>query len=191
MTDEKEILDPNLTLIKPYFGHTIKFSAKDWNFSVSGPEFDGQKYKIAFESFTAAKEEIEKRVTETKKIEAKNVSFNLRVINANGEVQGLTRINRATGELAGLSTREFYPNVDWIREAIRRRERLMAETTELDKAIKPFECRREVSYGRIDAESYARKVEQLKAAFAEKTRLALEAAKPELVVENLEPTSAA
>jgi hypothetical protein len=173
---------------KLYSGHTITLTP-NWDFAVSGPEFDKDesKYSIQFKSLDAAKAEIEKRTSETKKLQAKNVSFELKILNEKGEPKTATRINRQNSELTGtLDTSHFYPNVDWIKEAILRQVKLNQEIHTIDQALRPFRMSKSVGYGRMDAEVYALKVQSITKNFNE----LVEKAKSQNKLEAVPPSEA-
>jgi hypothetical protein len=172
--------DPN---VKIYINHKIELNPRSWEFTVSGPEFDDLKYKMSFKSYQAAREEIEKRVSETNKMAAKNISFSLSVLDANGSNVVVSRINRTTSELSGLTTKQFYPNVSWVREALQKRKALASELKNIENALRPVEMINTLGWGgRIEADSYGRVVEKLNAEFTEKTKIANEAATPKEAV---------
>jgi hypothetical protein len=157
---------------KVYAGHTITLD-HNWFFEVSGPEFDQSKYSIKFKSLQDARDEIDKRKTDTSKIEAKKVSIHLIVLDEHGERCVIERINRTTSEVSGVTTDLFYPNVEWIREALSRRRKLQSEIATISDTLKKFQVSKSMGYGRIDTENYALRVEKLRNEFQEKTREAL------------------
>jgi hypothetical protein len=168
--------------IKSFLSHTIELNTNNWEFTVTGPEFSDDKYKITFASYKAARDEIQKRVDETNRVQAKNTSFQLVVLDANGDRRVIDRVNRATGEANGVVTSEFYPHVDWIRNSLQRKKLIQSELRDINDGLYPFHLNKSVGfYGRIAAERYVPIVEGLKKEFGEKTRLAEEKAKPQEV----------
>ena len=142
---------------KLYKGHEI-YLTQSWTFRVSGPEFD--KTDI-FETFKAAQEEIDKRVNEAARIEAKNVRVSLRVLNRKGVPVEITGINRRNGEVIGVDGERFYPNVPWVAEAFARVTRIREEMFAIDKKLDGLTMRANRSYGRIESERYTKYISDL------------------------------
>jgi len=189
----EQVNDPNVQrynshLILRYNSHLISLKS-NWEFAVTGPEFDDAKYVISFKSLTDAKSEIDKRVSETQKLAAKNVSFSALVLDANGTPKRIEKIDRRTSEVLNIETRSFYPNIEWIKEALQRRTQLVSTIKTIDDALKDFQLSKTVGYGRIDAENYAQKVQSLKNDLKEKTAQAQQYKKIEPVPQVQKPQS--
>lgn len=171
---------PTINLAHPFNGHVITVDPRTWTFTASGPEFEGtaSAYTMTFSSFEAAKAEINKRVDESARIRAKNITLEARVLDERGERVTITRINRANGEVIGLSTRRFYPDVRWIFNALADLKRLRSEVVVIEKNLKDVQLDRSRTYGRIDAEDYGRKIDALQKEIEEKTAKANAMAEP-------------
>lgn len=162
---------------KPYRNHKIILK-DNWEFAVEGPEFDDSKYKIRFASYQAAREEIDKRVKDTEMLAAKNVKLDVKVSNAHGNIVLVTRINRQSGDLAGVTTKYVYPPVLWIRESLFRLDKLTSEAEQIRRSLKEFEISSSRGYGRIDADEYARIVMNFQRELDEATKKAKERERP-------------
>lgn len=167
---ETETKDPN---IREYHNHKIHLNEQNWEFTVTGPEFDNQEYCIAFDSYKAARVEIDKRVSDTTRLKARNIKLNLILLDEKGETVNVTRINRRTGEI-DCDTRYLYPNVPWVREALRRWELGRAEARQIEDSVRSLRIERSRSYSHIDTDHYERYIEDLHKSVAEKTKLATE-----------------
>lgn len=165
--------------VKTHRHHTITLE-QDWQFSVSGPEFDESKYSVRFKSYEAAIAEINKRVEDSERLAAKNVKLDARVSDKNGNIVSITRINRQNGELHGVNA-DVYPAVLWVREALREYSELQKRMLELRQRLVKLEISKSRGYGRIDADDYARVVTQFQRELEEKQQLAREMEKPKEV----------
>jgi hypothetical protein len=171
---------PQETLnVRTYSNHKITLES-NWEFTVTGPEFDDERYAIMFKSYFAAREEIDKRVADKVALESKNLKFSLTVLDLKGTRIETTSINRRTGALNGVTTKRFFPNVPWIAASLIRLNTLHEEIKQIENALVNLTMETSRSYGRIDAESYGRRILQLKETYNEKLTLAKEREKLQL-----------
>lgn len=163
---------------KPYRNHEIHFEP-NWEFRVTGPEFDESKYAIRFASYKAAREEIDKRVDDTERLRARNIKLYVCVLNDHGDPLTITSINRVSGEIRE-ATSDIYPNVSWIAVALKRKSELTNELRDINSGIERTKINFKRSlFGRIEAERYAHHIDELKKEIDEKTTLANEMQKPQ------------
>lgn len=146
--------------IKTYMGHTISLM-ENWNFKVTGPEFDDHKYSIAFACFEEAKTEIEKRMAASAAIAAKNIRLSAKVIDFNGNLVEITGINRRDGKAKGVEGERFFPNVPWVAEAVARINRLRDEVRSIDEKLSVLTIRRSRGVGYIEPADYAKQIRRL------------------------------
>lgn len=138
---------------RTFMGHTVTLAA-NWKFTVKGPEFDQARYEVAFQSYEAAIEEIKKRVDTTAKIKAQNIRIDIQVVDANGIVHTLDRINRTTGDLVGPDTRYVYPDHPWVIAQLQKKHTLEEQLKETSKLLEEVAISTHRSYNRIAAEDY-------------------------------------
>jgi hypothetical protein len=155
---------------KTYRNHTITIG-DDWTFSVIGPEFDNKGHTIRFNSFQSAREEIEKRVDETAKVDAQNITMGVTLIGLDGEVKRFNRINRRSGNL-DPDIGKFYPNLPPVASLIGELAGLNHRAKEISSFLSKIEINNSRAYQTISADDYARKVAALKQEVAEKTQIA-------------------
>jgi hypothetical protein len=152
--------------------HTISIT-ENWKFSVSGPEFEDDKKRgreTLFASFEDARNEIEKRVTDSAKIRAQGVTLSCPIITSDGKRLTITRIDRRTGEVPDISDSECYPDVPWVFDALHRRKMLYDEIETITSSLRAVR----VSTGRIGVEEYPVKVAALDSAVKKATAKAFE-----------------
>jgi hypothetical protein len=165
---------------KTYLNHTITLSLDSWKFTVSGPEFDDERYTITFESFYAAQQEVKKRVEDSQKEELKNVKLDITLLHENGEQIHVTSINRSTAEIT-KGVRYLYPNIPWVQESLKRRSEALAEANRITDTVSPLRIENGRSYGRIGAAEYPAKVKSLLDTVKSKTDMAIEKTKISVV----------
>lgn len=168
---------------KEYMGHTITLT-DNWKFTVEGPEFDktALRYKVTFESYEAACEEIKTRINDTSRVETLNLRLDVQVVDEKGSIIRLERINRSSGKVAGVDTRYVYPNFSWIRLAVTKLNTLRKEVEEIDKRLNVVRMDTHRSYSRISANGYAAAMSSFLKEYEEKVKKAEEASAPTLVV---------
>lgn len=172
---------------RQFRGHTITLNPTSWTFTVTGPEFDDDAKlgrTITFSSFSDAQTEISRRVSDTEKLQARGLKFEWPVLDQNGNLHTITRIDRRTGDIPNIDGRYIYPYVKWVEQALKRQRDLLTEAGDIRKSLTDLEISVRRSFGRIDAETYFRKVEALKREIAEKIAAAQELAKPKEVNPN-------
>ncbi len=145
---------------KPYLGHEITLQP-NWTFSVIGPEFEetNKRYAIQFKSLEDARAEIDKRISDTQKLRLKNIKLDLKLLSDRGEIVEVTKIDRREGNISAGS--DLYPNVPWVSEALKRLNVLRNETNTIEDSLRKIKISHRRGYGRIDADDYPRKVEEL------------------------------
>ena len=170
-------------ITREYMGHTITLEPRNWEFTVSGPEFSDEKYTIQFKSYEAAKAEITKRHSETERLRMRDISLDVTILNDQGVPTRITRINRATGSLIGVKGRTVYPNVIWIRQALETRTKLLAEIDTLERSLGSREIYIQTNryYSRIEVDRYAHYVDLFQKEVELKTKNAQEAQGPKEV----------
>ena len=169
---------------RQFRGHTITLNPASWTFTVTGPEFD-EDFKlgrtITFSSFSDAQTEISRRVSETEKLQARNLKFEWPVLDQHGNLHTITRIDRRSGDLPNIDGRYVYPYAKWVEQALKRHRDLLTEAEDIRKSLANLQISTARSYSRIEADDYFRKVEALKKEIAEKIAAAQELAKPKEV----------
>jgi hypothetical protein len=164
--------DTKPTNTRQFMNHTITLN-DNWSFSVTGPEFDDERYSITFKSLEAAQQEITHRVEQTTKVAAQNATLNVRALTEKGLAIDITRINRQSSR-CHPDGRHLYPNVPWVRESLARLASLKSERDEIEKRLAQVQVENERAYGRIDADRYPQIVLKTQQAFAEAKRKAEE-----------------
>ena len=172
MTNPLEYTTEPTSQSKIFKGHTITLSP-DWQFSVTGPEFDEKSYAIIFKSYEDATEEITKRINGTNSLRIKNINVSFRVLNNKGEICDITHINRSTGEIPG-TTSNLYPNVPWVREALVKLNSLRRTIADVEKPLSSLSINFRRGYGHIEAEKYIPLLEALAKEISDKARVAVE-----------------
>jgi hypothetical protein len=181
MSDSKQNLE-NLPETVPFYirkfmGHTITLR-DDLAWNVDGPEFDG-KYLVC-DSFRAACQEVEKRVNEARQLEMQNLKFSARVVNSNGHIIEIDRINRRSNVITGFAGvgEHIYPNTIQVRALIARTAELRTAWLEADDLLKRLQIKTNRGYGTLEVANYPRAILQLKNEIEAKTRLADELLNP-------------
>lgn len=160
-------------LKKEYGEHTITFDPETWTITVQGPEFDSSRYDATFRSLRDAQEEITKRVRDTNTLKSQNVRLSITALDHNGNMVQIDRINRSTGKTMGTDSNHIYPDVTWLREALRRRAQLRREIEQIGTLLAGFEVRTtRTSHSRIDVVNYHKVVEALRNEFDKATEKA-------------------
>lgn len=179
---------------KKFMNHEITLR-DDFRFEIIGPEFDPDPRRThdrLFDSFIAAKAEIESRIESSAKAGLKQVVMSSQLLNQKGSLVTVTGINRSTGRISNFGELESkaYPNVTWVREALIRQAVIQAELQLLaDRLHKVTISTSRKSYGRIEATEYKSKIEQLQREISEAVKLAQELAGPQLVEQDDAPAA--
>jgi hypothetical protein len=157
---------------REFMSHTIELT-DDLRFKVTGEEFaNNQPRDCIFNSLVDAKARIEKLVSETSKVRAQNIVLALSVLQEDGTVVRVTKINRRDGTMNDVSGRYVYPNTDWLRGIIREHTRLNVEARKLYNIMSSVQISVTRRYGRIAAESYGQAISELKKQYDEMLALA-------------------
>jgi len=185
-----------LSNVKEFGGHTIELNP-EWFFVVNGPEFDGlEMRKHMFLSLADAKEAIAKTIREKEKLEAAKIRLYLEVVDEHGALHVVERINRRNGIMAGLEdapsfgrSAKVYPDVPWLREAVKRLAALNNERSELMKRLNDLDIdvnsRGLYGSGRMDADDVIRYTKRLQDDYDKKKQKAIEMGTPKLTeIEN-------
>lgn len=160
-------------LIRTFRNHTITFDPHDMKFHVSGPEFEQYKDTYCtFSSFAEAQAKITAEVSEAEKLALQNIVFEQRVVDENGQIHTITRIDRRSGDVAGIDTRYLFPNVMWLRLSIQKANALKREYNALENTIFQYRISKSRYHARIDAEDYPRRIKSLADEITKKTELA-------------------
>lgn len=159
-----------------YRGFAIQISGRNFEFFISGPDFSGQRHA---KSFAEAKAAIDAHYTEIGKAQIKEVKMGVTVLDPEGNPVTLIGLHRGTGRARTTSNerREFsgyaYPSVSWVRAALQERATLQARISAINEQLHPLGVSIGSHYNvQIPAESYARKIEHLKAELAAREKLA-------------------
>ena len=153
-----------------FLDHTIKLT-DDFKFTVEGLLFHGDSLiGRTFDSFVAAKREIELRVSLARKTNLRKLS--IRVLNEQGEVIEITGINRTKGTVTDQD--EFYPKVDWISETLRKKTELQTQLAVINTRLRQVQLKSRRTYGRLEANKYDDYIDELETELAEKTKKAEE-----------------
>jgi hypothetical protein len=181
----------NIVEPKEFSGHTIELNA-DWSFTVTGPEFNHiEMRKRMFLSLVDARAAIQTALHEKEKFEAAKIHLHLEVIDEENRFHVVDKINRRNGYLVGLEdapalvgrSAKMYPNVPWVREAVKRFAEITKERSELAKRLDGLEMdvnRHRYNSGRVDADDAVRYTKRLQDEYDEKTKKAIEMAKTKL-----------
>jgi hypothetical protein len=162
--------------VRRFMGHTITLR-DDLAWNVDGPEFDG-KYLVC-DSFRAACQEVEKRANETRQLEMKNLKFSARVVNSNGHIIEIDRINRRSNTITGAEVGDhIYPNTIQTRALIARTAELRKAWLEAEDLLKRLQIKTTRGYGTLEVENYPRAILQLRDEIEAKTQLANELLNP-------------
>lgn len=144
-------------------------------------QLEGAKNTTSAVSLEALQQLIDRFLT--KKIKSR--VLHLEVLTGDPEPQVVTGINLHTDEVTGLSesgrfsvVRDFFPDVPWLRDALKKRQALVTALDELDGILRPYKIAARRSMGkyhthvRVDYESAT---DALQAEYDEKKALAEEA----------------
>jgi hypothetical protein len=153
------------SMMRQHMGHIITINA-NWTFSVTGPEFDDERYSITFKSLEAAQKEIDARREQTIRVNAASVTLKTLALDENGERIEITRINRTSGKILP-DGQYLYPYVPWVLDALARCKVLRAEIKELSNNLYEVAVTNGRTYGRIDADRYPDVVTKTQQAFTE------------------------
>lgn len=148
-----------------YQGYEINVT-DDMLFSVKGPGIANN-----YDSIKEAKAAVDGLLRIVAVEQAK--SFTADVLDQAGKVITIRGISRANGKLLGAEKGYVYPNVQWVKEALKRLGQLRQEMDELDGKLRPLRTDVDYAYGRIEADMLSSKLSRLQKELADK----LEAAK--------------
>lgn len=149
-----------------YRNHEIKITP-DFTFQIDGPEITKSQSQIYFPSATEAKLAIDKAILLSEAEKTSN--FKAWIRDSKGNQTQIFGIDRRSGKVKGVESGYIYPDVKWIAEALIEREKLASKLKELNSKLYPFQISTEITYGRIDAEDYSRKLLQLENAIKTRT----------------------
>lgn len=145
---------------RTHMNHTISVTS-EWTFEVEGPEFDASRYKMTFQSLQAAKEEIQKRVSDSNRLAAANIKIDLSLLDEQANIVTVTKINRSDGDLVGVKGTYVYPNTQFVRNLLVQVKRHKEEARKIEETLRPLKINVGRGYGRIKAEDYINTVKYL------------------------------
>jgi len=169
---------------KEHMGHTITFDPETYLFVVEGPEYEGCSAKdCRFQSYADARADIKRRSDESATVKAKAVKLDLAVVIEDGTVGRVERIDRRnsllTGSFSSSRVIYVYPDLPWVREAIRRQIEFRETAQNLERiAIK---VDRGWGSGGMSGPAALAALERVSKEYEEKLKMARNMAEPKIV----------
>lgn len=146
-----------------YKAHTVTVNASLY-FEIKGPLVEGSYC----ESLQKAKDQIDKATSAQRA--QKRVKLSLPILGSDGQPGILTGLHAGTGYFTGTNVEAgIYPDVPWIGYALKKLKAYEEEAKKLRQILHRYEIRRDYR-GRIEAEYYDSRIENLKAGHASKLK---------------------
>ncbi len=155
-----------------YLGYKIRVTA-DFQFRAD-LEDAGWHNNLA-----GAKTDIDKELTRLNLLDKDKRS--IEALSEFGDEVTVTGIHRGTSDLVAIMSDGskmtkrayvFYPRVPWIRDAIKQHGDLLRQMKEIEAKLSPYAVKKDVGYGRLPADKYEQKMNEVEAEFTKKVMAA-------------------
>jgi hypothetical protein len=161
-------------IVSSYRGREFRVK-KDFTFEVIEGD---ERAKRRLNSIYDVRSYIDDLINSEAKIAQKKIKVDVPVLTHDGKQDEIKGISRTSSRVmlrdAGVIEHDFYPDVPWVREAVRRRAALQKEVVEIGERLHGLSINAGRRYGSMEASDYPKAIERLLADVQKATLAAIE-----------------